>query len=171
MLYATAFLFPILMLFAAWMDLFTMRIANWISIVLTLAFLPLALACGLRSGLIGQPYLCGLAILAPTFALFAFGKIGGGDAKLAASSAIWVGWGSLFDYIIISSLLGGVLAVVILAARRVPLPLFLMRWSWVARLHEPKTGIPFGVALGAGAIVVYPYTAIWLAAVGAWSYF
>jgi len=166
MLYATVFLFPILMLFAAWMDLFTMRIANWISIVLTLAFLPVGLACGLRLGLIGHHYLCGLAILAPTFVLFAFGKIGGGDAKLAASSAIWMGWSSLFDYIIVSSLLGGVLAVVVLAARQIPLPLFLLRWSWVVRLHEPKTGIPFGVALGAGAIIVYPYTAIWMAAVG-----
>ena len=166
MLYATAFLFPILMLFAAWMDLFTMRIANWISIVLTLAFLPIAFACGLRPGLIGQHYLCGLLILAPPFALFAFGKIGGGDAKLAASSAIWMGWGGLVDYLLVSSLLGGVLAIVILAARQVPLPLFLLRWSWVVRLHEPKTGIPFGVALGAGAIIVYPYTAIWMAAVG-----
>lgn len=166
MFYASAFLFPILMLFAAWMDLFTMRIANWISIVLTLAFLPMGFACGLRLGLIGQHYLCGLAVLAPTFAFFAFGKIGGGDAKLAASSAIWMGWAGLFDYLIVSSLLGGVLAVAILAARQVPLPLFLMRWTWVARLHEPKTGIPFGVALGAGAIIVYPQTAIWMAAVG-----
>jgi len=166
MLYATAFLFPILMLFAAWMDLFTMRIANWVSIALTLAFLPLALACGLRLGLIGQHYLCGLAILAPTFALFAFGKIGGGDAKLAASSAIWMGWGGLFDYLIVSSLLGGVLATGVLTARQVPLPLFLLRWPWVVRLHEPKTGIPFGVALGAGAIIVYPQTAIWIGLVG-----
>ena len=167
MLYASAFLFPVLMLFAAWMDLFTMRIANWISIVLTFMFLPLGLACGLGFGLIGQNYLCGLLVLAPTFALFAFGKIGGGDAKLAASSAIWMGWGGLFDYLIVSSLLGGVLAVAILTARQVPLPLFLLRWPWVVRLHEPKTGIPFGVALGAGAIIVYPQTPIWMGAVGA----
>jgi prepilin peptidase CpaA len=167
MLYASAFLFPILMLFAAWMDLFTMRIANWISIVLTLLFLPVGLASGLGFGLIGQHYLCGLLVLAPTFALFAFGKIGGGDAKLAASSAIWMGWGGLFDYLIVSSLLGGVLATVVLTARQVPLPLFLLRWSWVVRLHEPKTGIPFGVALGAGAIIVYPQTPIWMGAVGA----
>jgi len=160
MLHVAFFLFPILMLFAAWMDLFTMRISNGISIALTLAFLPIALACGLSLGVIGHHYLCGLFVLVPTFILFDLGKIGGGDAKLAASSAIWIGWGSLLDYLIVSSLLGGALALLILAARQVALPLFLLRWSWIERLHAPQTGIPFGVALGAGAIIVYPQTVI-----------
>lgn len=166
MLNATVFSFPMLMLFAAWMDLFTMRISNWISIALTLAFFPLALLSGLGLGDIGFHYLCGLFILVPTFTLFAFGKIGGGDAKLAASSAIWIGWDSLLDYLIIAALLGGALALLILAARQIALPLFLLRQPWIARLHEPKTGIPFGVALGLGAMIVYPQTAIWLGALG-----
>ncbi len=165
MLKATIFLFPALMLFAAWMDLFTMRISNAIPIVLTLAFPPLALASGFTPGLIGLHYLCGFFILAPTFCLFAFGKIGGGDAKLAASSAIWIGWESLFDYLIMASLLGGALALLVLAVRQYPLPMFLHRWNWIARLHEPQTGIPFGVALGVGATIIYPETAIWLGAV------
>ena len=88
MLRATVFIFPTLMLFAAWMDLFTMRISNVIPIVLTLTFLPLAIASGFTLDQIGLHYLCGIFILAPTFCLFALGKIGGGDAKLAASSAI-----------------------------------------------------------------------------------
>ena len=166
MLRAAVFLFPTLMLFAAWMDLFTMRISNVIPIVLTLAFLPLALASGFTLSQIGLHYLCGIFILTPTFCLFALGKIGGGDAKLAASSAIWIGWESLFDYLIMASLLGGALALLILAARQIALPLFLLRWSWIARLHEPQTGIPFGVALGVGATIIYPETAIWLGAVG-----
>ena len=65
-----------------------------------------------------------------------------------------------------ASLLGGALAVLILAARQIALPLFLLRWSWIARLHEPQTGIPFGVALGVGATIIYPETAIWLGALG-----
>ena len=154
MLNATLYLFPALMLFAAWMDLFTMRISNWISMTLTLGFLPLALVCG-------------VFILCITFTLFAFGKIGGGDAKLAAASAIWIGWDSLLEYLLAASILGGVLALLILAARQFPLPLVLMRWSWIVRLHEPRNGMPFGVALGAGAIIVYPQTAIWLGALGA----
>lgn len=167
MLNATLYLFPALMLFAAWMDLFTMRISNWISMTLTFGFLPLALVAGLPPGLIGAHYLCGVFILCITFTLFAFGKIGGGDAKLAAASAIWIGWDLLLEYLVAASLLGGVLALLILAARQFPLPLALMRWSWIVRLHEPRTGMPFGVALGAGAIIVYPQTAIWLGALGA----
>jgi len=166
MLNATLYLFPALMLFAAWMDLFTMRISNGISIVLAVGFLPLALAFGLSPVVIGAHYICGFFILVITFALFALGKIGGGDAKLAAASAIWIGWDALLDYLIAASLLGGALALLILVVRQFSLPLALLRCDWIARLHEPKAGIPFGVALGVGAIIVYPQTALWLGAPG-----
>ena len=166
MLDATLYLFPALMLFAAWMDLFTMRISNGISMALAVGFLPLAHVVGLPPSLIASHYLCGSFILCITFTLFALGKIGGGDAKLAAASSIWIGWDLLLEYLIAASILGGLLALLILAARQFPLPLALLRWPWIVRLHEPRTGMPFGVALGAGAIIVYPQTAIWVGALG-----
>ena len=58
MLNATLYLFPALMLFAAWMDLFTMRISNGISIALAIGFLPVALGFGLSPVVIGADYLC-----------------------------------------------------------------------------------------------------------------
>ena len=166
MLNATLYLFPALMLFAAWMDLFTMRISNGISIALAIGFLPVALGFGLSPVVIGAHYLCGFFILVITFTLFALGNIGGGDAKLAAASAIWIGWDALLDYLIAASLLGGALALLILLARQFSLPLALLRFDWIARLHEPKGGIPFGVALGMGGVIVYPQTALWLGALG-----
>jgi len=167
MLNAALYLFPALMLFAAWMDLFTMRIANEISIALAFGFLPLALAFDLSPWVIGIHYLCGVATLVVTFTLFALGKIGGGDAKLAAASAIWIGLDVLPTYAITASLFGGLLALTILAIRQFSLPLVLLRCAWIARLHEPKGDIPFGVALGLGGVYVYPQTAIWLGALGA----
>ena len=161
--------FPLLMIFAACMDLFTMRISNRISLALILAFLPLAALCGLPLWSLAPDsvlmhYACGLFILIITFTLFAFGKIGGGDAKFAAASAVWIGWVPLLDYLMIASLLGGALALCILALRAFALPLVLLKQSWIARLHQPRGEIPYGVALGLAGVIVYPKTALWLAA-------
>ena len=167
MLDAAVLLFPFLMILAACMDLFTMRISNSISIVLALGFLPLALLTGMPYWDIALHYACGLFILSITFTLFAFNVIGGGDAKLAAASVIWVGWGSVIDYLLIASVFGGLLALFLLSARQFPLPLVLQRQPWIACLHEPRGGVPFGVALGLGGVIVYPQTAIWLSTLGA----
>lgn len=156
MLSTAILIFPLLMIVAACMDLFTMRIYNSISIALAVLFLPLALVGGMSLVEIGLHYSCGFFALCITFALFAFGKIGGGDAKLIASSSVWIGWDVLLDYFYVATLIGGLLALLILAARKVPLPLFLLRIQWIARLHEPKGQIPYGVALGIGGMLVYP---------------
>jgi prepilin peptidase CpaA len=108
----------------------------------------------------------GAAMLAASFALFAFGWIGGGDAKLAAATALWLGFGSLVEYLFVASLAGGALTLAVLVLRKLPLPAFAVRWDWLARLHEPKTGVPYGIALAAAALFVYPQTAIWSAVVG-----
>ena len=163
--------FPLLMIFAACMDVFTMRISNMISIALVLGFLPLAVLSGLPLWSIAPDsllmhYACGVVILIFTFALFAWGKIGGGDAKLAAASTVWIGWGSVIDYLLIACMLGGALALILLSLRAMALPLVLLKQPWIARLHQPKGGLPFGVALGVAGIIVYPETAIWLAARG-----
>jgi prepilin peptidase CpaA len=47
------------------------------------------------------------------------------------------------------------------------LPGILSARQWVARLLEPKTGIPYGVALASAGLFLYPGTAIWLGAAAA----
>jgi len=161
--------FPFLMIYAACMDVFTMQISNKISIALILAFLPLATLCGLplwsiEPDSVAMHYACGLCFLLITFTLYAFGKIGGGDAKFAAASAVWIGWGPLFDYLMIASLLGGALALCLLTLRAFALPPILLKQSWIARLHQPRGEVPYGVAFGLAGVIVYPQTALWLAA-------
>jgi prepilin peptidase CpaA len=48
--------------------------------------------------------------------------------------------------------------------RKWPLPGVLLARQWVARLHEPSTGIPYGIALAGVGLLSYPETAIWLGA-------
>jgi prepilin peptidase CpaA len=64
----------------------------------------------------------------------------------------------LMSYILISSLFGGALTVLLMTARQWPLPAALASHSWIQKLHEPRGGIPYGVALAAGGIAILPYT-------------
>src|ERR1043165_6964708 len=83
-------LFPALMAFAAWSDLFTMTISNRISLILVGAFFVLALWSGMPFHAIGLHGAAALAVLVVTFTFFVCGWIGGGDAKLAAATALWL---------------------------------------------------------------------------------
>lgn len=152
--------FPLLMAFAASSDLLTMRISNRLVLLLVAAFAVVALAGGLPLEALGLHAAAALVVLFVAFAFFAFGWIGGGDAKVAAATALWVGFPVLPPYLIYAALLGGALTLLILIARRWPLPVPLVNVRWVGRLHDSKTGIPYGIALAAAGLLVYPQTAI-----------
>ena len=161
MQFFAALIFPILMAYAAASDLLSMRIPNWLTVAVAAAFAVIALAFHMPAGAIGFNYACGLAVLAGGFALFAFGWIGGGDAKLAAGIAVWLGWQSMLEFLVLSAVLGGALTLVILQIRRWPLPALLHREGWIMRLHDKKEGVPYGIALAAAALHVYPSAPIW----------
>jgi len=104
-------------------------------------------------------------VLVIAVGFFSMGWIGGGDAKLAAATALWFGFDFLLDYLIYASLLGGVLTLLLIEFRTLPLPALLARQPWVLRLHERGGGIPYGIALAVAALIVYPETA-WMPAFG-----
>jgi prepilin peptidase CpaA len=167
MLQVTTFLcFPALMIFAAFSDLFTMTISNVVSIVLAFGFFVSAALLGLSFADIGMHAACGFVVLVLTFFFFARGWMGGGDAKLASATALWLGFDHILDYGLYAALLGGALTVVLLALRKWPLPSFLAARRWVARLHDRASGIPYGIALAAAGLILYPDTTIWLSAIG-----
>jgi Flp pilus assembly protein protease CpaA len=80
---------------------------------------------------------------------------GGGDAKLLAATTLWLGFGVMLPYLIYASLLGGALTLLLLAARRWPLPQWLRNVKWIDRLHDSKSGVPYGIALAIAGILVY----------------
>ncbi len=158
--------FPALMAFAASSDLLTMKIPNRIAIALTAAYPAFAFYLEVPLATIGLHLACGALVLAITFSMFCFGWMGGGDAKLAAATSVWLGWSLVLEYSLIASIAGGVLTLAILVARRRPLPLSLMRHKWIERLHDAKTGVPYGIALSFAGLVIYPQTEVWRAAFG-----
>jgi len=151
-------LFPALMAFAAASDLLTMTISNRVSLVLAAGFLAVAFASGMGPSDILLHVGAGGAVLAVAFVCFAMGWVGGGDAKVAASAALWFGFADLLNYLIYASLFGGALTLLLLQFRQWPLPSPLTGQAWLLRLHDKETGIPYGIALALGALVIYPET-------------
>jgi prepilin peptidase CpaA len=151
-------LFPAMMAFAASSDLLTMTIPNRVSLILLGGFFALALAGGMDAADALSHVGAGCLVLALAFGLFTRGWIGGGDAKLAAVTALWLGFDHLLPYLLYASLLGGALTVALLHFRMAPLPERLARSEWVQRLHANDAGVPYGVALAAAALGVYPHT-------------
>lgn len=158
-------LFPALMAFAASSDLFTMTISNRLSLALSAAFFLLTLAIGMNLAAFGMHLGAAALVLVVSFGFFTQGWIGGGDAKLAAATALWFGFDHLLDYLVYASLFGGALTLLILQFRKLPLPAALARQQWIMRLHDSGGGVPYGIALAAAALAVYPKT-LWMPGAG-----
>jgi prepilin peptidase CpaA len=156
-------LFPALMAYAAASDLITMTIPNRISLVLVAGFAGLVILGIIPAAAVPMHLAAGALVLVATFGMFAAGWMGGGDAKLAAVTALWLGFDPLLEYVLLASVAGGVLTLGLLSMRQLPLPAFALGWSWLTRLHDRRTGIPYGIALATAALLVYPRSPVWLA--------
>jgi prepilin peptidase CpaA len=161
---ARILLFPALMAFAAASDLFTMTISNKVSLALAAGFLGLALASGMGPYDILSHLGAGTTVLVVAFACFAMGWVGGGDAKVAAAAALWFGFGHLLNYLVYASIFGGALTLLLLQFRQWPLPYPFAGQAWLLKLHAKESGIPYGIALAIGALMIYPETE-WIKAV------
>jgi len=158
-------LFPAIMAFAASSDLLTMTISNRVSIILVGGFLALALMSGMPTAEVLSHAGAAAVVLVVTFGFFSCGWIGGGDAKLAAATAIWFGFDYLLNYLLYASMLGGALTLLLIEFRLVPLPGLLAGQFWAQRLHRKDGDIPYGIALAGAALLVYPDTP-WMKAIG-----
>jgi prepilin peptidase CpaA len=148
-------LFPAGMALAATSDLLTMKISNKLVLLIVAMFLAVAPSVGVPIEVLSMHALCALLVLVVGFAFFAFGWIGGGDAKLAAATALWLGFDMAAPFLTYAALLGGALTLAILALRNLPLTPVLARYGWLERLHDRKSGVPYGVALAIAGLLTY----------------
>jgi prepilin peptidase CpaA len=155
--------FALLVVWAAVSDLFTMTIPNRLSLLLAAGFIVFALLAGFSGQQILLHTGAGAIVLSVGFALFALGWIGGGDVKVAAAISLWFGFGSLLEYTLLATVYGGVLTLALLSCRAIPLPAFALGWDWLTRLHDRKTGVPYGIALAVAGLKVYPSSPLWKA--------
>jgi prepilin peptidase CpaA len=158
---------PLLLLAAGAWDLASFTIPNFLTAALLAIFVLFALVAGLSFAAIGWHLLAGLVGLLLGFMLFALGYIGGGDAKLFAATALWLGFRDLMPYALTASVFGGLLTLAMILLRQFPLPQALARQAWIVKLHDTRSGIPYGVALAAGAFFLLPSTEIFRLATSA----
>jgi prepilin peptidase CpaA len=153
-------LFPAAVIFAGIRDLTTFTIPNWISLAIIALFFPVALITHLSLPHLEGAVLVGLAALVLGVGLFALGWIGGGDAKLLAASALWMGWPAVLPFLIWTSVAGGLLSVALLASRKVAGYYPLGGPAWFGRLMQPGGPAPYGLAIAAGGLIAFPYSAL-----------
>lgn len=160
MLQAAIFVvFPFCMAFAAISDMLSMTIANRISIILVATFAVVAPLTGMDWSAFGLHLAAGAAVLAVTFVLFAMGGMGGGDAKLLAATSVWMGLGMpLVEYLVYSSMVGGLLTLLILSYRKSIFHALLGQNMFLRHFAEDQKGVPYGIALGIGGLAAFPDT-------------
>ncbi|MCF6305965.1 MAG: prepilin peptidase [Rhodobacteraceae bacterium] len=153
------------MLATGWKDLTSMTIPNWISLVLVAGFFITAPFAWQGWAVFGTPILVGLVCFFIGVTLFAFGQMGGGDAKLFAATSIWWVWADLGYYAIYTALAGGVLTILIILGRKY-LPEKALKTEWLHHLFKDEKKIPYGIALAFGALVTLPTSDLYLYASG-----
>src|SRR4051812_15966085 len=160
-------LFVLVMVVAMAWDATTLEIPDMASVVLAAGFLGGAIVRDAGLSLILQHIAAGLVLFAAGAGLFRLGVWGGGDVKFMAAISLWFGWGGLPAWLFMVALAGGVLALAILVLRNTvatPAP-----WwpGWLNRLHRQDEGIPYGIALGAGGLLVLDQATAFLPGAGA----
>lgn len=154
-----ALAFPGILIAAAVSDLVRYLIPNALPIALVGAFLLAAPLADMPAEVVLHHGLAGLAVLAAGFVLFMFDVLGGGDVKLLAAAAVWTGFGALGPFLLAVTLAGGVVALVLLIARRL-IPRGRPGDGALARLMSPRQGVPYGVAIAVAGLAVMPRIAM-----------
>ncbi|MGL4405715.1 MAG: peptidase, partial [Notoacmeibacter sp.] len=93
-----------------------------------------------------------------TFALFALGGVGGGDAKLLSAIAVWCGFSSvLVDYMLVAALMGGYLTISLILWRGTYFSEMAgAKFAFMERLGRNEVGVPYGIALGFAGLFTAP---------------
>lgn len=151
--------FPALVAFAGITDFLSMTISNRLCLLIGVAFIVVAISVGLAPAVVVGHLACAIVGLTLGFAAFSLGWVGGGDAKLFSMVALWLGWSQIVSYTVITVLAGGVLAIVYLSLRLVPAGWMQIASQRVASFSQAE--IPYGMALAAAALIVYPHSEWW----------
>lgn len=148
---------------AAATDLVRRRVPNTVTVFVLLSGL---VVTALNGGVLAP--LSGLAasalVVLALYRPWSAGGIGGGDVKLAAATAVWVGLGGLPWFALATALAGGMVALACYAVAgkaaradmRANLTLAVVRGELPeVATHKTHVSVPYAVAIVAGAVAVF----------------
>ena len=146
--------FLALCVFAAMHDVNRLTIPNWLNLTLAGLFVPAAAVSGVPIEIIGGHLMVAALAFMVAFGLFAFNIFGGGDAKMIPAVMLWLGPDAGMTFIFIMALVGGGFALLILSVRQL-VPAAVLP-GLIRAPFEENAGVPYGVAIAAGALVAAP---------------
>jgi prepilin peptidase CpaA len=153
-------LLPSLMIVAALSDVTSFRIPNWLTGLTAVLFFPMALLTGMPLPEFGLHVLAGAILFVLGYILFALRLFGGGDAKMMAAAGLWFGTTQSMEFLILTSLAGGLLAAAIAGWSA-----FMFFWDFhgpevdgfvSGNIKKIKPKLPYGFAICVGAILAFP---------------
>ncbi|OGQ80770.1 MAG: hypothetical protein A2289_16130 [Deltaproteobacteria bacterium RIFOXYA12_FULL_58_15] len=166
-LYATpnaAVPFLILLAVGAWTDLRSRRVPNLLSATVAVGGLAWSVAAHQwQVALIGL--VCGVGVIVLLWVPWSRGGIGGGDVKLAAAAAVWIGYQQLLAYLLSGAAIGGLVALGAYFASKQDaraeirnnmfLAVILKAWPSAPQARGGRVSVPYALAiLGGGAYVI-----------------
>lgn len=93
--------------------------------------------------------------------LFFLGLFGGGDAKLIPAIALWVGINGLPVFLLITTITGGILAVLSIGLRKTNIGKRILtltirnenlKTGWCGAMARGENVVPYGIAIAIGAL-------------------
>jgi prepilin peptidase CpaA len=153
-------IFPVVMVLAMVADFRTFEIPNSLPLALVLVYPLAAVSAGFSWQQILWACALGSLMLLVAMVMFALRVMGGGDGKLLAAASLWTGQEQIFEFLLITTLAGGVLTMALLLYRRLPLASHFTGIAVLRQLHAKKKDIPYAIAIGAGGLIVFPHLPI-----------
>lgn len=149
-------IFPVLMIIAGAGDAVSLRIPNWLTALIAILFLPMAVLTGMPVEQLALHLATGAGLFFVGFALFASGLFGGGDAKLIAAAGLWFGWPDIVPFLVLTALAGGILALIVGVWSMISMSSEVHFESLARRITGLRPNVPYGFALAVGAILAFP---------------
>lgn len=150
--------FPLMVMAAGISDFFTFKIPNWLNALIALSVIPFVVYLGMPLEVFAWHVVAGLLFFVIGLGLFAGGLIGGGDAKMLAACALWIGWDRLMEFGVITVLAGGALVMAMTAWQFLSTRKDAGLLAWAKSFLGKQPQLPYGIAIAAGSIVVFPGT-------------
>lgn len=139
-------------LWAAASDAVTLRIPNALILYLLTGYAATVALTGPGWTHLAASAAVGLAVLVAGGILFWRGWMGGGDVKLLAVTALWLGPAATPALVLLTAIAGGLLTLVLVTCRA--LGADRLAGDRIAALRPPMDHVPYGIAISAAAIAV-----------------
>ena len=156
LLIALSLVFPFAIVFAMVSDFRSFEIPDSVPLFLVIMYPITAICAGFSWSQIFWAFSLGVLVLVFAIILFSLRIMGGGDGKLLAASVLWIGPENLWEFLFTTAIAGGILALVLLLFRRLPLASAFKGFHALQQLHFRKNDIPYAVAIGCAGLLFYP---------------